>query len=80
MLPPEGRHFQPHSCVAGQAGMQELKVLNEAELRNLQAIKQELLDPLGNQLLHLLTTSLIVIVRVHFWGFHARASYYSFCG
>ena len=48
MLLPEGRHFQPHSCAAGQRRMQELKLLNEAELKNSQAVKQNLLDPLCN--------------------------------
>lgn len=47
MLPPEGWHFQPHSCAAGQRGMQELKLSSEAELKNLQASKQKLLDPLS---------------------------------
>lgn len=75
MLPPEGRHFQLHSCAAGQRGMQELKLLNEAELKNLQTIKQKLLDPLSNHPLCSLTLSPIVISQVHFWGFHARSSY-----
>jgi len=73
MVPPEGRYFQPHTGTAGQGEMQEFKLLNEVEPKNLQAIKQKLLDPLSNHLLLILF--LTIISRVHFRGFHARASY-----
>lgn len=75
MLLLEGRYFQPHSPIVGQRRKQELKLLNEAELKNLQAIKKKLLDPLSNHPLCLLTLSLIVIFEVHFQASCARASY-----
>lgn len=55
--------------------MQELKLLSEAELKNLQASKQKLLDPLSNHALCSLTLCLVVVSEVYFWWFGVKASF-----